>query len=256
MQPKILIIEDEEILGEILQKKLTLLGYETELATDGAEGMEKIRSFKPELILLDIVLPNLSGYEILEKMKEENLLAASKVIVISNSGQPVEIDRVLELGAIDYLVKADFSPEEVVDKVTKALPLENITASASLAGKKILVVEDDIFLRNLIVKKMEKEGCAISLAYDGDEALKLATDTRYDLVLLDLVMPNTNGIDTLKELKKNPNYAAIPVIIFSNLSQDADIDAAKKAGAADFIIKSNFTLTEVIQKIKQVLGKP
>lgn len=254
MSQKILIIEDEEILGEILKKKLSLLGYEVQLVMDGKEGLATIRSMRPDLILLDIVLPNMNGYEILEKMKTEALLSTSPVIVISNSGQPVEIDRVLELGAVDYLVKANFSPEEVVDKVTRALPLVGSGSSLSLTGKKILVAEDDLFLRGLITQKMDKEGCEVSLAYDGEEAIKLTTIIHYDLILLDLVMPKMNGIETLKELKKNPETASIPVIIFSNLSQDADIKAAKEAGAVDFIIKSNFTLTEAIKKIKRVLA--
>ncbi|MBL7156315.1 MAG: response regulator [Candidatus Pacebacteria bacterium] len=118
---KILLIEDEEIMIGLLVKKLEDQGYEVEVAIDGEQGMSKIKQFKPDLILLDIVLPKMGGFEIMEKMVEDSELAKIPVIIISNSGQPVDLERAKKLGAKDWLVKTEFDPREVVEKVKKQI---------------------------------------------------------------------------------------------------------------------------------------
>src|SRR3989338_3787781 len=118
---KVLIIEDEEALLSVLEHKLTREGYEVSLARDGEQGLEQIKAIKPEVVLLDILMPKLDGFGVLAKLHSDGLISTLPVIIISNSGQPVEIDRALKLGARDYLVKAEFSPEEVVEKVRKVL---------------------------------------------------------------------------------------------------------------------------------------
>ncbi len=114
---KIIIIEDEEVLCSLLEKKLTEEGYQVETAKDGEEGLSKIRANRPDLILLDIIMPKMGGFELLEEMQKDDNLRGIPVVVVSNSGQPVEIDRAQKLGAKDWLVKTEFDPQEVIDKV-------------------------------------------------------------------------------------------------------------------------------------------
>ncbi|MDD5551774.1 MAG: response regulator [Candidatus Pacebacteria bacterium] len=121
MAKKILIIEDEKILSGLLDKKLKEVGFETALAYDGQEGMEKMKAEKIDLILLDIIMPRKGGFEVLEDMQKEPELKKIPVIIISNSGQPVEISRALDLGVKDYLIKTQFDPDEVIEKVKKQL---------------------------------------------------------------------------------------------------------------------------------------
>jgi CheY-like chemotaxis protein len=118
---KILIIEDEEVLIDLLQRKLTAEGYQVSVARDGLEGLEKMKQEKPDLILLDIIMPKLGGFEVMKRMKEDESLAGIPVIIISNSGQPVELGRAKELGVRDWLIKTEFDPREVVDKVRKQI---------------------------------------------------------------------------------------------------------------------------------------
>ena len=118
---KILLVEDEEILLDLLQKKLTKEGYEISVARDGEEGLKAMREVKPDLILLDIIMPKMGGFEVMEEMGKDKNLKDIPVIVISNSGQPVEIDKAQKLGAKDWLIKTEFDPQEVVDKVVKQI---------------------------------------------------------------------------------------------------------------------------------------
>ena len=121
MAKKILIIEDEELLYNLLQRKLTEEGYEASVAKDGVEGMRMIKEMKPDLILLDIVMPNKNGFEVMDEMQADERLKHIPIIVISNSGQPVEIDKAKDLGARDWLIKTEFDPQEVIEKVKKQI---------------------------------------------------------------------------------------------------------------------------------------
>ena len=121
MAKKILLVEDEEIMIDLLQRKLTKEGYEVSVARDGEEGLKIMREVKPALILLDIVMPKMGGFEVMEQMAKEPELKKIPVIVISNSGQPVELDKAQKLGAKDWLIKTEFDPQEVINKVVKQI---------------------------------------------------------------------------------------------------------------------------------------
>jgi len=114
---KLLLIEDEEIIINLLQKKLSQEGYEVFVARDGEEGLETMRKVSPDLILLDIIMPKKGGFEVMEEMNKDPELKKIPIVIISNSGQPVELSRARELGAKDWLVKTEFHPQEVIDKV-------------------------------------------------------------------------------------------------------------------------------------------
>lgn len=121
MAKKILIIEDEELLLNLLKSKLSELGYEIFTATDGLQGLEATKEVAPDLILLDIIMPKMGGFELLEKKQEDDSIKNIPVIIISNSGQPVELERAKQLGVKDWLVKTEFDPVEVVEKVIKQI---------------------------------------------------------------------------------------------------------------------------------------
>jgi CheY-like chemotaxis protein len=121
MAKKILIAEDEKILLSLLERKLKKEGYEVFTAVDGEEGLRKLKEIMPDVLLLDIVMPKMGGFEVLEERLKDEELKKVPVIIISNSGQPVEISRAQELGVNDWLIKTDFDPQEVIDKVIKLI---------------------------------------------------------------------------------------------------------------------------------------
>lgn len=118
---KILIIEDEKILREVLAKNLRKEGFEVLEAIDAKEAFEKLKEEKVDLILLDLILPGMSGFDFLTKIKSEKEWMEIPVIVLSNLGQDEEIERGLKLGAIDYLVKANFSLSQIVERIKEIL---------------------------------------------------------------------------------------------------------------------------------------
>ena len=117
----ILLVEDDPFLVEIYTIKLIEAGFSVMVAIDGKEGLKKMGEKIPDLLLLDIVLPNVNGWEILREIKKSNKLKDLKIVILSNLSQKDEVEKGLELGAAKYLVKAHYTPSEVVEQVKKLL---------------------------------------------------------------------------------------------------------------------------------------
>lgn len=118
---KILIVEDDKFLRGLIVQKLSQEDYDTVEAVDGEQGIKKIKSEKPDLILLDLILPGVDGFEVLSKIKEDPGLSNIPVIILSNLGQRDDVEKGLKLGAVDYLIKAHFTPGEIIEKIKTAL---------------------------------------------------------------------------------------------------------------------------------------
>jgi len=121
MAKKILVVEDDKFLRELISQKLATEGYDVIEAVDGDKGIEKIRTEKPDMVLLDLIIPGIDGFEVLAKMKADPGTANIAVIVLSNLGQKDDIEKGLEMGANDYLIKAHFTPGEIVEKIQQIL---------------------------------------------------------------------------------------------------------------------------------------
>ncbi len=123
-----------------------------------------------------------------------------------------------------------------------------------MANKKILLVEDDKFLREMLAQKFSAQGLEIQTAIDGKNALDTLKNFIPDLMILDLLLPDIDGFGVLENMKKDSNLASIPVVVLSNLDKAEDMQRAHSLGAKDFMVKSNFSLNEIISKAKEVLG--
>ncbi len=117
----ILLVEDDPFLVDIYSTKLKEAGFSVQVAIDGKEALKKMKEDVPDLLLLDIVLPNFNGWEILRKIERDEKLNTLKIIVLSNLGEKQEIEKGLKLGAARYLVKAHYTPSEVVEEIKKIL---------------------------------------------------------------------------------------------------------------------------------------
>jgi CheY-like chemotaxis protein len=304
LNKKILIVEDDAVLRDVLKEKLLQKGYNVSTVGDGEQAMQTIVKDKPDLMLLDILMPRKGGMEVMEEMHNDPNLSTIPVIVISNSGQPVEIRRAKELGAREFLIKAVFDPKEVIEKVKKilggseessvamgggssvasavekddsedddeaiqvvelddeevkneAFSTKTVPSDTAKRGgmRKILIVEDDKFLRELFVRKMFNAGFDVDSAVDADQAFSVLANKKPEIILLDLILPGLDGFGILAKLKADANLKDIPVIVISNLGQKEEMDRAMGLGAVDFLIKANYTLDEIINRILTILAK-
>lgn len=120
-------------------------------------------------------------------------------------------------------------------------------------AKKILIVEDDKFLREPIVQRLLKEGYDILEAIDGEKGIEIAKEEKPDLILLDLILPGIDGFEVLSSIKKETETSSIPVVILSNLGQRNDVQKALELGAKDYIIKAHFTPGEIVLRVGELL---
>ncbi|MFZ3100010.1 MAG: response regulator [Minisyncoccales bacterium] len=121
MAKKILIVEDDKFLRELIVRKISNEGYDVLEAVDGEQGLLQIKEGHPDLVLLDLILPGIDGFEVLAQKREDPFTASIPVIILSNLGQKEDVDKGLSLGATDYLIKAHFTPGEIIEKVRNHL---------------------------------------------------------------------------------------------------------------------------------------
>ncbi len=121
--------------------------------------------------------------------------------------------------------------------------------------KKILIVEDDRSLQNALVEMIGRENFEVTSAFDGEEAMEKLKEEKPDLILLDIILPKKNGYEVLEEIKKGEEIKNIPVLILTNLEDIDDVQKALDLGATTFMVKSDFSLKDVLEKIKVALGQ-
>jgi DNA-binding response OmpR family regulator len=256
----IALIEDDDFLAEVILQKLDSIGAKVDRYKNGQEGLHGVLNNPPDLIFLDIMMPVMDGYEVLEVLSEKGMMSKVPVIIVSNSGQTVEIQRVVDYGVKDYLVKADLTPEEVFTKARIVLAAKDQEKDQEKdQGKtddiKVLVVEDDQLLRNLLSMKLTKNGCAPMYVDDGAKAVELAKSFGPEIILLDLMLPGMDGFEILDELKKDDQLKDVPVMVFSNKGEGEDKERAMSAGAAAYKVKAHTDLDEVITELRTLTGR-
>jgi len=143
------------------------------------------------------------------------------------------------------IVNSDLAKQ---DRTHEIRPLQKIM-------KKILFIEDEPTLQKAIGQFLEQEGYQVTSALDGELGLEMAKKDKPDLILLDIVLPKKDGFEVLKELKENEITKDIPVIVLTNLENDADVEKAISLGATTYLVKANYELEEVERKIKETIGK-
>jgi len=272
----VLIIEDERVLLDILTKKFQQVGYEVTGARDGVTGLTLVRTMKPDLVLLDMLLPKMNGIQILEELHRDKILPDLPVLVISNSGQSIEIDQFKKFGVRDYLLKLNFDPDDVVDKAKtilrseeekiRAKDVSDVFESSHTTEKKsvsssvknranILIVEDDMLLNGLLTKKFEQEMFSVFQATNVAQGRKVLESQPINLICLDIILPGVDGFTFLEELKSKDEYKNIPVLILSNLGQSEEIVRGKKLGVVGYIVKATTTPGEIVEKVESLLAK-
>lgn len=121
MSHKVLIVEDDDILRDIYALKLEMEGFDVETARDGQEGLEKVDKVKPDLIILDMMMPRVDGMQFLQRYRQDKVAPEAKVLVASNKSSPEQVQEAKRLGATDYLIKSQITPDELVEHIRKHL---------------------------------------------------------------------------------------------------------------------------------------
>ena len=243
---RVLIVEDKPHARQILQSYLSEAGYVIETAANGVEALEKAKLWKPDVITLDILLPIKDGWQVLRELKQHPLCKNIPVIIVSMLD---ERNVGFGLGAVDYFVKP-------VQKDALLESLRKVTSSLrQKQSAKILVIDDDRSVIDLVQVILEAEGCAVIKALDGREGLRLAQEEHPDLIILDLVMPEISGFNVAYQLKHNPMTQTIPVIVMTSMEIDDETREQLRGFVVSLMKKSGFTKKDLLQEISAIETK-
>ncbi len=138
---------------------------------------------------------------------------------------------------------------------TKQILFVIISLMADISSKKVLVVEDDVFLAQLLTNRIAKVGAQVLRAADGEEGVKIIKQSRPDLVLLDLILPKKSGFELLEDMRSDPSTQGTPVIIVSNLGQESDVVRGKELGAVEYFIKAKTSIDGLVERVKAILSE-
>jgi PAS domain S-box-containing protein len=236
----ILVVDDDANIRRFLSYELKSKGYQVFEASNGKEALELARQHHPDLITMDIQMPDISGFDVTAVLKNDEETRDIPVLIVSVIEDK---EKAYKLGANDYLTKP-FTKEKLIAKVNQLL----------IGTKKtILVVDDDKSLVKSIKYNLKHRGYSTHVAYDGRQALEMVAKHAPDLILLDIIMPNMNGYEVIKALKSRPETSEIRIVLMTGIEIEGGRAKAISAGATEYVPKAS-GLKKLYETIDHILG--
>jgi signal transduction histidine kinase/CheY-like chemotaxis protein len=236
--PSVLVIDDDPAVGTLLATVLGSAGYRVEVAERGREGIAAALAHPPALVVVDILLPDLSGFEVIESLGNDERTRQLPVLVLTASDLS-DLDRArLRHRVTGVASKGDILRSELVVAVDRAVGRSpRRTSDDPAAGPTILVVDDHDLNRQLARVILERKGFNVALAEDGEAAVAVARQTRPALIIMDLAMPRKDGYTAARELKAEPITADVPIVALTALAMRGDEAKALSAGIDAYLTK-------------------
>ncbi len=219
---KILVVDDEQLICDLLEAVLTRRGHDVLTATGGTEALKLFREHRPRITLLDLRMPEMDGIAVLKQIRAVDLKAS--VIILTGGGTAELEKQAYELGVTDFLRKG-FPLDALMasvdratkqpGKVAKAAPRSKGAPANSEAGESILVVDDEPMIRDLLSQFLTVRGYRVRTAQDGSQALAMVKQEQPQLIILDLYMPDMNGLEVLRKLRSQKYKGGVVVLTAS-----------------------------------------
>ena len=236
----VLCIDDEKDVSELLNQYLSDEGYSVICADNGTEGVKIAKELHPDMITLDIMMPNVNGWEVISKLKQDPDTADIPVIVISILDDK---NRAYRLGVKDYLLKP-IEQDALVSSINK-LYIEEI--------KNILLVEDDIDAVNLVTETLGYRDINIRVANNGFDGIKLLREFKPQLILLDLMMPGMDGFEFIEEMKNIKESVDIPIIVLTAKKLNKDEREYLDRHVSSVLEKSGSDMQDILNEISKTI---
>jgi PAS domain S-box-containing protein len=243
-QPIILVIDDDPDVIELLQENIADAGYQVIGAHNGDEGVQKARALHPYAITLDIIMPDKDGWQVLHDLKTDPATRDIPVILLT-----IVDKKALgyQLGAADYLVKP-------LERESVLAALQRMQrANGGAAHERLLVVDDDPSVADIVRQQLAGMAYTVDAAADGVAALEAIARQRPDAILLDLVMPRLDGFGLIEQLRQRPDYAAIPIIVLTAKTLSSTEAARLRASVAQVIQKQGMEENTLIRELQRAL---
>ena len=243
--PLVLVVEDDPAAAELLTRQLVAAGYRTEVARTGKEALAKARELQPAAITLDIILPEVDGWEVITRLKSDASTSAIPVVVVSVVDNP---ELGMALGAIDYFVK----PVEAKELIAR-LNRFNLTERTDREVR-VLVVDDEAANRTWLTRALEPAGFTVLPASGGREAIDLAKSMKPDLVLLDLMMPEVTGFDVVEALRADPATRETPIMVLTATNLTEADKRSLNGRVSEILSRKAIGSSDVVGMLKRVVA--
>jgi PAS domain S-box-containing protein len=238
--PLVLVVDDDPATRTFVRFILEEEGYDVLTASSGSEALTQAASEQPDIITLDILMPEIDGFHVLDELKQNPVTADIPVCITSIIEEKAKGYR---LGALDYITKP-FDREDLLEAIAGILNPE-----APAEEVRILIAEDDLAIIELVEVTLRSEGYEILTATDGVAALEILRREQPDLVLLDIMIPRLDGYDFIRQAKADPRTTEIPLLVLSVRSLERDINYALRLGADKYLVKASGDTTENLSEM-------
>jgi CheY-like chemotaxis protein len=237
----VLVVDDDAAARDLLTRHLEKDGYRVKTASNGKDALELLKKIRPDAITLDILMPKMDGWSVLGNLKKDPNLKTIPVIMLS-----ITDDRRLgyALGASEFLTKP-------IDQKELLATMDRHIRDQSPA--RILIVEDDPATRKIIRHAVDEQKWAVAEAENGRIALDMLDDASPDLIILDLMMPEVDGFEFLEEIKKNPKWMKVPVIVVTAKTLSRDDERRLTGTVEDIFHKSNHGIESLLAELSERL---
>jgi DNA-binding response OmpR family regulator len=262
---KILLAEDDPLISEIYQKKFKTEGIEADVAVTGKEVLKKISENNYDVVLLDLVLPEMNGFDILKKIETTGKYSKkTKILIFSNLSEQSDFQKAMDLGADGFISKTQFSPTELVEQVKRKInefkeqdknSKKSITEKTEKVEnrKRILLIEDEEVFVELFGKKLRDDGYEVESAKNGAWGFKEAEAKDFDLIITDLVMPAMTGSEIVAKLKLSEKTKNIPIIVLSASVPEEEAKEIEDMGIEAFFLKTKINPSDLSRKVDEIL---
>jgi DNA-binding response OmpR family regulator len=244
----ILLADDSPLIHRHTAPILAEAGYEVANAMDGAEALALCRARAPDLVILDIEMPEMDGYAVCSEVKGDPELGHVPVLICSSLGEAHDLERGFDAGADDYLVKP-VVPEELLTRVKQLL-----SGTIPASRERILVVDDSPALRHYVADCLARQGFEVSTAENGRIGLDKAIQLKPALIVSDYEMPEMTGFELVHALKRSPDTRNIPVIMLTARESRRDMAQMRAAGASAYLVKP-FAQDKCIAMVERTLAE-
>jgi len=245
--PNVLIIDDSPTIRTALTKQLEEMGAVVTQAVDGQDGFDTALTGKFDLIITDIEMPGMNGFEVCQKLKQSTITRSIPVIILSIKEDEEYIERGFRMGASAYVTKAN-AKHELKERIEEVL-----NRTTLLRGRTILIVDDSKSIRKVIGDALSQAGFQVVSSENGQQALEIIQDIRPDLILSDLNMPVMDGFQLCKVIRTDKNLSEIPFIIMSAASDRATMRRMLQQGASAFLVKP-FNVDQLVITAEKLLS--
>ncbi|MBI2399682.1 MAG: response regulator [Deltaproteobacteria bacterium] len=247
----ILVVEDSPTQARQIEETLGRAGYASKLAYSGREALEVLEKEKPLLVLADIVMPEMDGFELCKSMKARDSLKSIPVILLTQLSDPREVVRGMECGADDFVVKP-YNEQALLARIEGMLSIGQ-PARAGTKDVTIIVAEDSPTQAEQLKFLLERRGYSVLLASNGQECLDLASKKTPTLIISDVVMPVMDGYELAYRMKQIEPLSRVPVILITSLMDRKDI-VQRASVVADAFFTKPFEERYLISKIETLLS--